>query len=459
MGKEQQSWKMRRIGNRMVFSSIEFIYFFLPLFLLIYYMLPGLLKNVALFLGSMVFYTIGSWKSPEHVILFAFSLIINYCFGRLVERYESKAWFVLGISFNLVQLGLFKYVLHILPVGISFYTFQAISYLCDVRRRKCIAEKSFINFGTYLSMFPQLIAGPIVKYPDVRAQIQGRQYCLSDFVEGLQVFVLGLGSKVLLANRVGVLWSQLSVIGYESISTPLAWLGILAYTFQIYFDFWGYSLMAIGLGKMLGFDLPVNFDYPYLATSMTEFWRRWHITLGSWFKEYVYIPLGGNRGGKAKVCRNLFVVWLLTGIWHGAGFNFVLWGLVLFALIVLEKAGLKKLLDKWRLLGHVYMAVFIPLTWAVFANSDWQQMILFFKRLFDMGGTAGSLFVGDYIKYGREYGLYMLVCLVFITRLPSKIWSKIKDTYVGQVILSVMFVAVVYCLYIGLDNPFLYYQF
>ena len=443
----------------MVFSSIEFIYFFLPLFLLIYYILPATLKNMALFLGSIVFYVIGSVKSPKHVVLFVFTLIINYCFGRLIDRYESKAWFVLGISFNLVQLGLFKYVLHVLPIGISFYTFQAISYLCDVRRRKCVAEKSFINFGTYLSMFPQLIAGPIVKYPDIRAQIQDRQYRLSDFVQGLQVFVIGLGSKVLLANRVGVLWSQLSVIGYESISTPLAWLGILAYTIQIYFDFWGYSLMAIGLGKMLGFDLPVNFDYPYLSTSMTEFWRRWHITLGSWFKEYVYIPLGGNRGSKAKVYRNLFIVWLLTGIWHGAGLNFVLWGLILFALIVLEKAGLKKLLDKWRLLGHAYMVVFIPLTWAVFANSDWQQMILFFKRLFDMGGTAGSLFAEDYMKYGKEYGLYMLVCLVFITRLPSKIWSKIKDTYVGQIVLIGIFVAVVYCLYIGLDNPFLYYQF
>ena len=375
---------MKCLGDRMVFSSIEFIYFFLPLFLLIYYILPATLKNMALFLGSIVFYVIGSVKSPKHVVLFVFTLIINYCFGRLIDRYESKAWFVLGISFNLVQLGLFKYVLHVLPIGISFYTFQAISYLCDVRRRKCVAEKSFINFGTYLSMFPQLIAGPIVKYPDIRAQIQDRQYRLSNFVQGLQVFVLGLGSKVLLANRVGVLWSQLSVIGYESISTPLAWLGILAYTIQIYFDFWGYSLMAIGLGKMLGFDLPVNFDYPYLSTSMTEFWRRWHITLGSWFKEYVYIPLGGNRGSKAKVYRNLFIVWLLTGIWHGAGLNFVLWGLILFALIVLEKAGLKKLLDKWRLLGHAYMVVFIPLTWAVFANSDWQQMILFFKRLFDL---------------------------------------------------------------------------
>ena len=443
----------------MVFSSIEFIYFFLPLFLLIYYMLPTRLKNAGLFLGSMVFYTIGSLEKPEHVGLFAITLIMNYCFGRWIERYQSRAGFILGIGFNLVQLGLFKYVLHVLPIGISFYTFQAISYLCDVRSRKSTAEKSFINFGTYLSMFPQLIAGPIVKYPDVRAQIQDRQCSLSDFVQGLQVFVLGLGSKVLLANRVGVLWSQLSVIGYESISTPLAWLGILAYTFQIYFDFWGYSLMAIGLGKMLGFDLPVNFDYPYLATSMTEFWRRWHITLGSWFKEYVYIPLGGNRGNQAKVYRNLFIVWLLTGVWHGAGLNFVLWGLILFALIALEKAGLKTVLDKWRLLGHAYMAVFIPLTWAVFANSDWQQMILFFKRLFGMGGTVGRLFAGDYIKYGKEYGLYMLVCLVFITRLPSKIWNKIKYSYVGQVVLIGMFAAVVYCLYIGLDNPFLYYQF
>lgn len=443
----------------MVFSSIEFIYFFLPLFLLIYYMLPATLKNAGLFLGSMVFYTIGSLKTPEYVLLFALSLVVNFCFGRLIERYETKTWFVLGIGFNLIQLGLFKYVMRVLPIGISFYTFQAISYLCDVQRQKCTAEKSLINFGTYLSMFPQLIAGPIVKYPDIRAQIQDRQYRLSDFVQGLQVFVIGLGSKVLLANRVGVLWSQLSVIGYESISTPLAWLGLLAYTLQIYFDFWGYSLMAIGLGKMLGFDLPINFDYPYLSTSMTEFWRRWHITLGSWFKEYVYIPLGGNRGNKARVCRNLFIVWLLTGIWHGAGLNFVLWGLILFALIVLEKAGLKKFLDKWRLLGHVYMAVFIPLTWAVFANSDWQQMLLFFKRLFGMGGTAGSLFAGDYIKYGKEYGFYLLVSLLFISRLPAKIWTKVKDSYIGQIILIIMFVAVVYCLYIGLDNPFLYYQF
>lgn len=443
----------------MVFSSIEFIYIFLPIFLLIYYMLPASWKNAGLFLGSIVFYAIGSWKNPQHIGLFACSLVLNYCFGIWIEKYTPKFWFCLGITFNLVQLGLFKYVLHILPVGISFYTFQAISYLCDVYGKKSPAERSFVNFGTYLSMFPQLIAGPIVKYPEVRKQIYERQYGLADFVEGLQVFILGLGSKVLLANKVGILWSQLAVIGYESVSTPLAWLGILAYTFQIYFDFWGYSLMAIGLGKMLGFSLPKNFDDPYMATSMTEFWRRWHMTLGSWFKEYVYIPLGGNRNGRFKTYRNLFIVWTLTGIWHGAGWNYVLWGMLMFVLIAIEKAGFKKLLDKCRWLGHLYMAAVIPLTWAVFANENWQQMVLFLKRLFGIQTAAGQVFAADYIKYGREYGFYLLVCLFFSTRLPQKIWARWKHTYVAQVLLTAIFLGVVYCLYIGLDNPFLYYQF
>jgi alginate O-acetyltransferase complex protein AlgI len=234
-------------------------------------------------------------------------------------------------------------------------------------------------------------------------------------------------------------------------------MGLLAYTFQIYFDFWGYSLMAIGLGRMLGFELPKNFDYPYLSTSMTEFWRRWHMTLGSWFREYVYIPLGGNRGSKIKVFRNLLIVWLLTGIWHGAGWNFVLWGLLLFGLIAIEKAGLKQWLDKYRILGHIYMAAVIPLSWAVFAHPNWQQLALFFKRLF--GQAAGNVYALDYIKYGMEYGAYLLLCLLFTTRIPQKVWAKIKDSYAGITILAVIFVGVVYCLYIGLDNPFLYYQF
>ncbi len=443
----------------MVFSSIEFIFLFLPIFLLLYYILPESVRNIWLLTGSILFYIFGSFNNPEHIALFIISLMLNYFFGRMLGKSDSKVWFILGVGVNLLYLGIFKYVLNVLPIGISFYTFQAISYLCDIRSGKCRAEKSFVNFGTYLSMFPQLIAGPIVQYPAVSEQICSRKYELHRVVQGLQVFILGLGSKVLLANQIGVLWNQLSAIGYESISTPLAWLGLLAFTFQIYFDFWGYSLMAIGLGKMVGFDLPQNFDYPYLSVSMTEFWRRWHMTLGSWFREYVYIPLGGNRGGRAKTYRNLFIVWLLTGIWHGASVNYALWGVLLFVLIAVEKAGLKRILDKYRVLGHLYMAAVIPLSWAVFAHSKLEQLLGFFGRLFGVAGTAGHVYSGDFIKYGKEYGICLLLCLLFSTRIPQKIWEKLKSTYMGQIILIGIFVGVVYCLYIGLDNPFLYYQF
>ena len=443
----------------MVFSSLEFIFIFFPIFIVTYYMMPARLKNLWLLAGSILFYTFGSLQNPEHVVLFVLSLVFNYLAGVLLDRYPGRILFLFGIGVNLLYLGCFKYWLHVLPIGISFYTLQAISYLCDVSQGKCRADRSFINFGTYLSMFPQLIAGPIVKYPDIREQLLSRKHNLENVVHGLQYFVLGLGSKVILANRIGVLWTQLSAIGYESISTPLAWMGLFAYTFQIYFDFLGYSLMAIGLGKMLGFDIPRNFDNPYLSTSMTEFWRRWHMTLGSWFREYVYIPLGGNRGSKVKVYRNLFIVWMLTGIWHGAGWNFVLWGFLLFLLIAIEKAGLKKWLDKCKLLGHFYMAAVIPLSWAVFAHNDMNKMTVFFQRLLGHKIEGGIVFAGDYLKYGKEYGIYLILCLFFVTRLPWKVWAKIKETYFGQILLVGIFVFVVYCLYIGLDNPFLYYQF
>lgn len=443
----------------MVFSSIEFIFIFFPIFLVSYYLVPGRLRNLWLFAGSILFYTLGSLQRPEHVALFVLSLLFNYLCGRLIARYDSDFCFLAGVGINLLYLASFKYLWQILPIGISFYTFQAISYLCDVRSGKCSAERSFVNFGTYLSMFPQLIAGPIVPYPMVSNQIHERKYELGNVVRGLQIFIMGLGSKVLLANQIGTLWRQLSVIGYESISTPLAWLGLIAYTFQIYFDFWGYSLMAIGLGKMLGFALPQNFDYPYLSTSMTEFWRRWHITLGSWFKEYVYIPLGGNRGSKAKTFRNLFIVWVLTGIWHGSSWNFALWGLFIFVLIVLEKAGWKKVLDRYKIPGHLYMMVVIPLSWAVFAHDEWGKLTCFFGRLFAVGNVSGSVYTGDYIKYIREYGICLLLCLLFTTRIPQKLWQVLKRTYTGQLLLAGIFVAAVYFLYIGLDNPFLYYQF
>lgn len=443
----------------MVFSSIEFIFIFLPLFLVSYYIVPGSCRNLHLFLGSIFFYFIGSINNPDYTMIFIFSLILNFVIGRMIDRYKNKIWLIIGITSNVLCLSIFKYFLNVLPIGISFYTFQAIAYLCDVYGKKSCAEKSFINFGTYLGMFPQLIAGPIVKYPYIREQIYARKYEIHNIAQGLRTFILGLGSKVILANQVGMLWKQLSTIGYESISTSLAWMGIWAYSFQIYFDFWGYSLMAVGLGKMLGFNLPWNFDYPYLSTSMTEFWHRWHITLGNWFKEYVYIPLGGNRGSKLKTYRNLLIVWLLTGIWHGANWNFVIWGMLLFLLIVLEKAGFKKLLDRHKVFGHVYMMVTIPLSWAVFANTEKGQMLLFFKRLFGMEASANYIFEADYIKYGKQYGICLLLCILFCTRIPQKIWRKAEKTYIGQVILIGIFLGVIYCLYIGLNNPFLYYRF
>ena len=443
----------------MVFSSIEFIFMFFPLFILTYYAAPAKYRNIVIFLGSICFYIIGSISQPEYIFLLLVSMAMNYLIGRLLGQYNSRVLFFIGVGCNVLYLVIFKYWMRVFPIGISFYTFQAISYLCDVKIRKCSAEKSFVDFGTYLCMFPQLIAGPIVQYPEIQKQIHERTCSLHNAVRGLQIFVMGLGSKVILANRVGVLWTQLSTIGYESVSTPLAWMGLFAYTFQIYFDFWGYSLMAIGLGKMMGFDLPKNFDNPYLATSMTEFWRSWHITLGSWFREYVYIPLGGNRGSRFNTYRNLFVVWLLTGIWHGASRNFALWGVLLFLLIAVEKAGLKKWLDKYKLLGHLYMLLVIPLSWAVFAHNQWGKMILFFQRLFGWENTQGIIFRGDYLKYGKEYLPYLLLCVLFSTRLPQKIWARIRATYIGQLIPVAIFIVSVTFLYLGLDNPFLYYQF
>lgn len=443
----------------MVFSSIGFIFIFFPLFLLVYYELPYRLRNTWLLVGSILFYAFGSFKHPLHILLFVLSLFFNYFMGRAIEMYDDKLGIIMGTSVNLLYLGCFKYLLGILPVGISFYTFQAISYLCDVYYKKCRAEKSFINFGAYLSMFPQLIAGPIIQYPVLCKQLHKRNYHFHNFVQGLQIFILGLGSKVLLANQIGTLWNQLSTIGYESISTPLAWLGIFAYTFQIYFDFWGYSLMAIGIGKTLGFEFPKNFNYPYLAVSMTEFWRKWHITLGNWFREYVYIPLGGNRGSEKKMYRNLFIVWMLTGIWHGANWNFVIWGFFLFIVIALEKAGWKKVLDKHRLLGHLYMLFLIPLSWTLFAHDNWREMICFYKRLFGIEINVTYIYKGDYIKYAKEYKVCFLLCFLFTSKIPKKLWKMLKGTYIGQIILIGIFIGSVYCLYIGLDNPFLYYQF
>lgn len=471
----------------MVFSSIAFIMYFMPVFFLVYYILPASYKNAWLFLASLGFYYYGVRGNPGYLLLMIMSVVVNFVAGKLIEAQKTKrarkAWLVVGIVYDLGWLILFKYLgflienlnalfgaIHvkvqletwnlILPIGISFYTFQIISYLVDVYRRETKAEKSLISLGTYLCMFPQLIAGPIVNYHLIQEQLHKRKHSMVKVESGLKVFALGLAYKVLLANRVGHLWTEVTAIGYESISTPLAWMSIVAYSLQLYFDFYGYSLMAIGLGRMMGFDFPQNFNNPYMAVSMTDFWRRWHMTLGGWFREYVYIPLGGNRGGFAKTVRNMFVVWLLTGLWHGASWNFVLWGLLLFVLLFVEKAGLGKVLERHKALGHIYMILWIPLSWLVFVITDLSQLGIYLQKLFPFFGNAGTvLFQGDYLKYGKTYGIYLVLGILFATGVQEKLLKKNKNRLWVILLLLALFWASVYCMYLGMDDPFLYFRF
>lgn len=471
----------------MVFSSIAFIMYFMPVFFLVYYILPASYKNAWLFLASLGFYYYGVRGNPGYLLLMIMSVVVNFVAGKLIAAQKTKrarkAWLVVGIVYDLGWLILFKYLgflienlnalfgaLHvkvqletwnlILPIGISFYTFQIISYLVDVYRRETKAEKSLISLGTYLCMFPQLIAGPIVNYHLIQEQLHKRKHSMEKVESGLKVFALGLAYKVLLANRVGHLWTEVTAIGYESISTPLAWMSIVAYSLQLYFDFYGYSLMAIGLGRMMGFDFPQNFNNPYMAVSMTDFWRRWHMTLGGWFREYVYIPLGGNRGGFAKTVRNMFVVWLLTGLWHGASWNFVLWGLLLFVLLFVEKAGLGKVLERHKALGHIYMILWIPLSWLVFVITDLSQLGIYLQKLFPFFGNAGTvLFQGDYLKYGKTYGIYLVLGILFATGVQEKLLKKNKNRLWVILLLLALFWASVYCMYLGMDDPFLYFRF
>ena len=471
----------------MVFSSIAFIMYFMPVFFLVYYILPASYKNAWLFLASLGFYYYGVRGNPGYLLLMIMSVVVNFVAGKLIEAQKTKrarkAWLVVGIVYDLGWLILFKYpgflienlnalfgAMHvkvqletwnlILPIGISFYTFQIISYLVDVYRRETKAEKSLISLGTYLCMFPQLIAGPIVNYHLIQEQLHKRKHSMVKVESGLKVFALGLAYKVLLANRVGHLWTEVTAIGYESISTPLAWMSIVAYSLQLYFDFYGYSLMAIGLGRMMGFDFPQNFNNPYMAVSMTDFWRRWHMTLGGWFREYVYIPLGGNRGGFAKTVRNMFVVWLLTGLWHGASWNFVLWGLLLFVLLFVEKAGLGKVLERHKALGHIYMILWIPLSWLVFVITDLSQLGIYLQKLFPFFGSTGTvLFQGDYLKYGKTYGIYLVLGILFATGVQEKLLKKNKNRLWVILLLLALFWASVYCMYLGMDDPFLYFRF
>lgn len=467
-------------GYIMVFSSLSFLLGFMPVFFLLYYILPDRFKNLCLLGGSLAFYAIGTEDTPLYFFLLVLSLTVNVWLGSKISDSapsRRRIWLFSGLAYNFGGLFLFKYlgffchavgdllslefpeISLTLPPGISFFTFQTVSYLIDVSHEKKYNTHAFLNIATYLCMFPQLIAGPIITYDQVETQLEKRRHSLALFDNGLREFCIGLGLKVLLANRIGALWQNVQTIGFESISSPLAWMGIAAYSFQLYFDFYGYSLMAIGLGRMLGMHFPKNFLYPYTALSMTEFWRRWHVTLGQWFRDYVYIPLGGSREGLAHTLRNLLIVWLLTGIWHGAGWNYILWGLVLFCLLALEKMGLRQVLEGHPLFGRLYMLFAIPLTWLIFAVTDLNRIGVYLSRLFSFGSAASGLYAQDYIKYGKSFGPLLLVCFLFCTPLPRRLYKKYSHTLIVTLALLAVFWLSLYCLYIGLNDPFLYFQF
>lgn len=436
-------------------------------------------RNLIIFAGSIIFYSFGVGKAI-YILLFLLTVLLNFIVGQFIEhsRYVKKLWLIFGILFNFWWLIFFKYwtfgteninhLFHqsltvkniLLPIGISFYTFQNVSYIIDVYRGRSKAEKNLINYGAYITMFPQLIAGPIVTYDHVAKELKNRTHTIQKVEDGLKTFTIGLGYKVLLANQLGHLWNDISSIGYESISSKLAWMGIFAYSFQLYFDFCGYSLMAIGLGKIMGFELPRNFDHPYMSLTMTEFWRRWHITLGTWFKEYIYIPLGGNRKGSKRMVFNTFVVWLFTGIWHGASWNFILWGLVLFVIIMSEKYWTGKFFNKIKPLGHAYMILIIPLTWLLFAITDFHELGIYFKRLIPfLPQTTYAVKADDYVHYWSIYWKYFLAALIFSTGIPEAVYKKIKNSVITVIALLAVFWAAVYCMYMGMDDPFLYFTF
>lgn len=346
-----------------------------------------------------------------------------------------------------------------MPLGMSFYTFTVLSYGLDVYMGRARAEKSPVNAAAYLLMFPKLISGPIAEYAEMQPEVRERRYSLRDVEEGIVIFVLGLGFKVVLANHFGMLWHDIRSAGFESISTPLAWIGAVGYSAELFFDFQGYSLMAIGVGRMLGFHLPKNFDHPYRSTTVAEFYRRWHITLGLWFRNYLYIPLGGNRKGTKRTIFNLFLVWALTGIWHGATINFLIWGLVLFVLIAGEKLCWGKFLNQHAWLGKIYIWFLIPLTWVVFAVEKLGDLGAYFMRLFPFRGAAASVNQTDYVRYLRNYTLFFV--LAFLVSLPfmDKLYEKYHTKLWFKAVAFVIFVVCVYEMSNGLNNPFLYFQF
>lgn len=461
----------------MVFSSLLFLFIFLPIFLTIYFATPWKLRNFILFVASLIFY---AWGEPVYVLIMIFSTILDYSCGLWINHYRDHKWLpkiglIVSLIGNLSMLGFFKYsdfvinninqvfqtdwnVLGLaLPIGISFYTFQTMSYTIDLYYGKVQAQKNIISFGAYVSMFPQLIAGPIVTYENVEKELNHRKVSFESFGEGTIRFIEGLGKKVLIANNIGLLWDSISRTHLDELSILGAWLGVIAFSLQLYFDFSGYSDMAIGLGHMLGFNFPENFNYPYISKNVSEFWRRWHMTLGSWFREYVYIPLGGNRVSKPRFYFNIFVVWFLTGFWHGAGWNFIFWGLFFAVLIVIERSFLLKVLDRLpRVISHVYLLIAILISWVFFSHDELSSALGYLQVMF--GLSNHSLINTSTLYQLTNYALILLIGVLFATPLMKRLQRYLNDWILYFFYVSVLILSTAY-LVDSTFNPFLYFRF
>lgn len=449
------------VTARMGLSDLNFIFRFLPIFLLVYFLCPVRLRNLALFLASILFCALSSLSGA---VVLMISVTVNYVLLRAMEcRRNSpswrKAWLAGAVLFHGGLLGFYKYLAPALPPGISFYTFTMLSADIDVYRRTGRPPGSFLEHGTFAAMFPKLLSGPITEYHDTIEQVRRRKVSAKGIEYGLSLMIAGLAFKVIIADTVGILWHDIQTVGFESISTPLAWMGAAAYSVQLLFDFQGYSLMAIGLSSMLGFRLPRNFDHPYRSRSISEYYRKWHISLGQWFRDYLYIPLGGSRRGRLRTVLNLLAVWLVTGIWHGVTPNFLLWGLTLGFFIVMEKLWLGKILDSHRLLSRLYVWFLIPLTWVIFAVTNLESLGIYFTRLFPFRDGGIAVNARDWILHGKKYLGFFLAALAVSCPAADYLWKKYWNTLAAKILLFALFWVCVYRLVNGLHNPFMYLSF
>lgn len=463
----------------MVFASITFLYYFLPLFLIIYFIVPKKYKNIVLLVFSLIFYFYGE---PKYILLMLIEVLFSYYMTRYLERNKSKSLLGIIVSIHILLLCIFKYfnfiisninnifnsnisLLNIvLPIGISFYTFQIISYEVDVYRGKVKASKNLIDFMTYVFLFPQLIAGPIVRYESVNKELKERKVSFENFSYGVNRFVIGLFKKIVIANNIGELTNILT--SSSEVSVLLYWILGISYMLQIYFDFSGYSDIAIGIGRMIGFNFPENFNYPYIASNVTDFWRRWHITLSSWFRDYVYIPLGGNRVSTLKHIRNILIVWMFTGLWHGASWNFIIWGLYFGIILIIEKYFLNNILNKLpKIIGNIYTLFIVMISFIIFSSEDLNSSFIVIKGLFSFNSI--DLYNNFILYYIRSYGFIILFGLLFSTPLIKNIINKLKSNKILSYIINVLEIILVLIILLVVTsmlidssyNPFLYFRF